>query len=307
MGEGANDKPFEVSVVVASFSGEASLARCLGGVVGQGVAAEVIVPTTVAPEALRRLEASYPDVRFVAAPVEEDVFRLRSRGIGLARGRLIVLTEDHCITPPGWLRAYVEAHREGRAVMGGAVEHAPGLRVRDWALYCCEYAGFMPPVAEGSASILSGVNAAYDREALLGCRETWRDGFHENEVHDALRGAGHPLHLVEGATVQSAFSLPLRHGMAHLFAGGRRFGGYRRSRSTAVARGFWVAASPAVPLVLLARIVRSVAGRRPDRVGALVRGLPHMLVLLLAWSAGEAWSYLGFASSTRALERPEGA
>src|SRR5262249_28073528 len=151
----------------------------------------------------------------------------------------------------------------------------------------CEYGIFMPPLADGPASVLSGINVAYDRETLLGCRPVWQEAFYENEVHDALRRRGHRLHRVARAWVRSHLVMGLREAMAHLATGGRRFGSHRRQQAPAAVRGLWALAGPAVPAVLLGRIVRRVAGRRPAWVVTLARGLPYVLCLLAAWSAGE--------------------
>ena len=84
----------DVSVVVASFSGEAVLRHCLESLEPQAAGAEVIVATDVEASGISRLEARYPGFRFVRAPRGTSVFRLRALGIDQASGRLVALTED---------------------------------------------------------------------------------------------------------------------------------------------------------------------------------------------------------------------
>ncbi len=84
----------------------------------------------------------------------------------------------------------------------------------------------------------------------------------------------------------------LREAMGHLFKGGYHFGRYRAQQCSSLGRWFWVAASPAVPPVLLGRIVRRVASRQPKRLWHLLRGIGYLILLLLAWSVGEAGGYL---------------
>jgi hypothetical protein len=177
--------------------------------------------------------------------------------------------------------------------VGGAVENGLAGRAYDWALYLCEYAAHMPPLGDGPAAALSGVNVAYDREALMGCRPVWREAFYENEVHDALHAAGHRLQRSGTASVSSQLSLPLRDAAAHLFRGGRRYGRYRRARSSPAVRALLPLGALALPAFLTWRVVRAVAARRPDRLGFTMKGLAYIVALNSAWAAGEARGYLG--------------
>lgn len=285
-----------VSVVVASFGGEAALERCLSSLAVAAMIApstEVIVATEAPPETVARLATRFPEVRFLQADPGTSVFRLRSLGVAQAQGGLVALLEDHCTVAPEWLAALCAAHQAGYAVVGGPIDNGRA-GIYSWALYFCEYSAYMPPLPEGPVPTLLAANAAYSREALASCRPVWQDAFYDNEVPDALRAAGFaPPYLADKARVYSHLGLSLRQAMAHLFAGGRRFGGYRRSRSSAAGRLFWALAVPAVPLLWLGRIVRRVTTRRPARLGTLALGLPYVLCLLTAWATGEAVGYLG--------------
>lgn len=305
------DEAFEtpdISVIVASFSGEATLVRCLESLADQAGSAEVIVPTTAPAEAVGRLEARFPGVTFLASPAGASVFRLRTLGVARARGRTVVLTEDHCTASPRWLAALSAASQAGHPVVGGPVENGLDRRVYDWALFFCEYAAFLPPQPEGPAAVVSGINVAYHRSALLQCRPAWSEAFHENEVHDALAAAGVRLHRAGQAVVASHLAMSLREAMGHLFGGARHYGGYRKSRASGAARGLLALAAPAVPAVLLWRIVRVVATRRPSRLVTLTLGLPYLACLLAAWTAGEALGYLAPTPTPtpRLVEQPTG-
>ncbi|MEE8525494.1 MAG: hypothetical protein V3T72_16275 [Thermoanaerobaculia bacterium] len=295
-----------VSVVVASFSGEQALDCCLESLESQpqavaiGETVELIVATCIESTALSRLQKRHPEVVFIAVPPPTDVFELRSVGVARARGQLVALTEDHVTVSRRWLEALRAAHGAGRGVAGGPVDHGGG----GWALFFCEYGLYMPPVGEGPVPTLSGVNAGYDRELLMGCRSTWEHGFHENEVHDALRAAGHELYLVPEASIESHLEMSFSAAARHLFSGGRQFAGYQESRSPRRVAIFRALASPAVPMVLLWRIFRRVARRRPRRLGRLLRVLPALVGLLSAWSAGEACGYLGPAPAAAVTEEP---
>jgi hypothetical protein len=168
--------------------------------------------------------------------------------------------------------------------------------VFDWALYFAEYGLYMPPVREGVVAALSGVNAAYDRELLMSCKEIWTNDLYECVVHDALREKGCEFFLAAGACVKSHLKMSFSQAAKHLFLGGRHFGSYRCERSDSPRRLFWGLVAPVVPLVLIQRIIRHVAGHRPDRLGLIVKALPYLLCLIGAWSLGEAVAYWSLAS-----------
>lgn len=282
----------DISVVVASFSGEASLRRCLSSLEPQAAAAEVIVATDADPGTVGRLRERFPRFRFLTAAPGTSVFRLRSMGVEAASGRFVAMTEDHCTFAAGWLDALRAGLGGGHAIVGGPVENGLADGTYDSALYLCEYAAHMPPLAGGAAPALSGVNVAYERGALLACRDVWEQAFYENEVHDALRSAGHLPYRSGAAVVTSHLSLPLRAAAAHLFRGGRRFGRHRRAHAAPAVRALLPVGALAVPALLTWRVLRAVASRRPQRLPSAVRGLGYIVALSSAWAAGEALGYL---------------
>jgi hypothetical protein len=283
----ANVSP-AVSIVVASFSGRDALGRCLDSLAGQTSRAEVIVSTNLPSSAVFEIRAAHPRTVFLEAPAEASVFELRSRGIDRASAPLVLLTEDHTTVGPGWVAALQRALEQGAVAAGGAVDNGNTHRTYDWALYFCEYGSYMPPVVSGPVGALSGINVGYRREALLACREVWRDAFYENEVHDALHAAQKQLHLVQGAEVKSHLEFGLREAIVHLRSGGRHFGAYRTFGRPFARRLSWMLASPAVPVVLFVRLVRRIAERRPDRLRLVFQSVVYVALLLGAWSWGEA-------------------
>jgi hypothetical protein len=166
------------------------------------------------------------------------------------------MTEDHCTFAPGWLDALRAGLHAGHAIVGGPVENGLVDRTYDGALYLCEYAAHMPPVAGGSVPALSGVTpptsaARSSPAARCGGRPSTRTR------HDALRGRGRPLPQRGGGRRQPPCP-PLRAAAAHLFRGGRRFGRHRRA-----------GVSPAVRAVL--PVGALAPARPPDVAGPCAR------------------------------------
>jgi hypothetical protein len=275
------------SIVIASYSGEATLTRCLEHLMPQAGAAEVIVAFRGASEIGAALGPRFSGVQFLRGSAGATVFELRSLGVQKARGRLIGMLEDHAAVCDGWVQTIFVGH----AICGGPIENEPEGSAHDWALYFIEYGIYMPPMRAGETPMLSGVNIAYDREMLLSCRGVWEKAFYETDVNAAFVQAGHKLILLPDACVRSRLRMPFREAMEHLFTGGMHFGDFRTAKYGRLGRMLWLAAAPAIPFVLLFRIIRITATRRPARLLQIVRALPWLLSLVMAWSAGEATRY----------------
>jgi hypothetical protein len=280
------------SVVIASFSGEVALRRCLESLMPQTDGAEVIVAFRDGLNAAVLTDDRFRNVRFVRAPADATVFQLRSLGVHETRGPSIALIEDHSVVCPVWFQTLVSAQAADLMVCGGPIENDSESCAYDWALYFAEYARFMPPVGKGEVAILSGANIFYDRATLWSCSSIWKSCFYETDVNAAFINAGHKLRMLPDALVTSRLRMRLGEALKHLFNGGVHYGSFRKSCSRSLARWLWVIASPAVPIVMLLRIVRFTAARRRDRFLRLLRSLPYLLLLLCAWSLGEAAGYL---------------
>jgi hypothetical protein len=280
-----------LSVVIASWSGKEALTRCLQSLMPQAGGAEVIVAFRGVSDLAAVLGSTFPGVRFVRAPADASVFLLRALGVHETRGRLIAMLEDHSAVCAGWAQAILEAHSAGHIICGGPIENDVKSSAYDWALYFAEYGIYMPPMPAGTTPILSGVNIAYDRETLLSCRRVWESVFYETDVNAALADAGHKLYMLPEACVTSRLHMAMREAMEHLFIGGIHFGNFRKAQSGPSTRRLWVIATPVVPLVLLFRIIRLTVTRQPGRLLQLICALPYLLLLLGAWSAGEARGY----------------
>jgi len=277
----------ELSVVVGSNAGAGTVARCLGALEPQRDGAEVLVcePQPSPPE----LRERYPWARFVersGALVPE----LWTAGIEQSRGRLVALTISPMVPAPDWIES-VRAQQERHDAVAGAIEPAPGLRISDWAEYFCRYQRDMLPFDAHECADLPGDNSAYKRELLERTRDLYRDGFWEPVVNAKLAEEGVVLWHTPEVVVQqgrsagaAAFTRQrLVHGRAHGAQRGARFGSGRNLVG--------VLASPLVPLLLTARLVREALAKRRHRVRVLL-ALPYVVLFNAAWGLGEARGHL---------------
>ncbi len=287
--------PPTVSVVIASVNGLPYPIACLEALESQegDIPTEVIVADCTGPSTVAAIRERFPSTTILAFDEPTSVPALRAAGIAAARGRLVAVTEDHCVPRPDWIRRIVEVHeRTGWAAVGGGVVIAPTDRTVDWAVYFCEYGHLMSPVPAGPSDVIPGMNVAYDMEQLAPMREVFAEGMWENFLHDRLRAAGYQMGLDPSIVVahDKYFTVPMflseRYHLSRAFAGGRVAG------TSFPGRLAWaLGAVTALPPLLVARAVRNV-WRRPPHRRRFLAAFPLVVLFSLAWSIGEFVGYL---------------
>src|SRR3981081_997174 len=118
-----------MSVVVATRDRLPVLRRCVDSLRAQryprGRMERTVVvakaPPAGTPECLRAVASEEPWIRVVSQPVALG-FAARNRGIAVARGELVAITDDDCTVADDWLPAMATAiEREGADAVGGHV------------------------------------------------------------------------------------------------------------------------------------------------------------------------------------------
>lgn len=286
--------PPELSVVVASVNGLPYPLACLEALERQegDVTSEVVVADCTGPATVAAIRERFPAVRVLAFEEQKSVPWLRAAGIRAARGRLVAVTEDHCVPHSDWYLRIRAAHRRwGWAGVGGGVENGSTRRVVDWAVFFCEYSQHMAPVPEGPSHFIPGMNVAYDMQALHPLREMFAEGLWENFLHDKLREHGHVLGMDPQMLVdhQKYFTVPMF--LSERFHYSRSFAGMRVQGGPLGRRLAWAAATPLLPFLLVSRITRNVVRRRRHLMW-FVRALPLVVLFSVVWSIGELVGYL---------------
>jgi predicted dehydrogenase len=284
-----------LSVVVLPF-GASDIAPCLNALMGQGVNdLEVIVAHDDSLADVGGLVGRFPAVRFLGRPGVRPPAELRALGAASAGGDIVAFLEAHCTPSANWCAALLRAHRQPHAAIGGPIEKGmPHGRNADtalnWAIYLSDYSRYMLPLPEGPMHGLSDCNVSYKRSALEATRALWQTGFHENVMHDAIRGAGGVLWFDPGMVVTESRELRLGDALRDRFSFGRLFGSTRvagqpLSRRVAMGGG----AALMAPLLVL-RVVRTAVARR-RHLGQVLRSAPQLLLVAGSWMAGEATGY----------------
>jgi hypothetical protein len=247
-------------------------------------------------------ERLWPGVRWLRYP-GAGVFALRACARTVARGRVVAVTEDHCLVAPDWCRRLLEAHARhpGAVAVKGTVRNGSRARLVDRAAFLLNQAPHLAPFTGGPWDTVLGVSCvAYKREPLA---RLVPDPGAPVELADAgaWPSRGQTLVADEGIWVEHCQSAPLLPMSALQLHNGRAVAGLRRSRM----RGRdWLrlAALPGLPLVRTGRLV-ALCRRKGVPWRELLPCLP-LFLWYFAWKgAGEAAGYLaGPGQSARRLQ-----
>lgn len=300
----ANEQKPAITIVVVALEGGSTLARCLNALVKQQDVPqmEVIVPLDDRLTGEAERLATMPNVRAIRVNGQRTYAELRALGVQQARGRIVALTEDHCIPRPAWCLRMLEAHREHVAAVGGAVEKYGPDTVLNWAFYLADYARYMNPLPAGQVLHLSDCNVSYKRAALDAVASAWSREFHERVMHHLLQEQGGVLWFSPDVVVDQQRTLTWRAAMIDRFIFGRLFG-YERSQLASIwQRYLYALMCPLLPLLLVVRAARHVWRRGKHRL-VFVRALPALALISTVWAAGELIGYLTQRPALRLMAR----
>jgi len=289
----------ELSVIVVALDGGANLERCLDALARQEACPAMEVLVAVNAEAHRReMEQRYPRAQFVVPERRSTFAELRGAAVRRSRGRIVAITEDQCIPPAQWCANVVAAHASRPyAAIGGPVDKQGEDSALNWAIYLRELGvGYMPPVEEGPSAQLTDCNVTYKRAALDRITDAWAESFHEPRVHEALKRNGEPLWLSPALLTLQQRSFTLQRAVVERYEFGRLYGSMRVAGAPLARCMMMAAASVALPVLLVARVLLTVLRKR-RHVGPCLRALPYLALFATVWAWGEFLGYLTGAPS----------
>lgn len=216
---------------------------------------------------------------------ERDSFpRLARLGLEASRGELVAFTESHCSAESGWADRMRQSFEAGCAVVGGGVAAAPGLEIRNRALYAVDYGPFAAAGAR-DAHVLPGVNIAFRRSALAGIDTVPSPEFWKSFASWEVERRGGRLRFDPAPRVTYHRRLPFGEITSRRWHHGRCFGAMRAGTMPLRARAVYALAAPAIPFLLAARTFRTVL-RYAGAAEAMLL-LPAVFWIHLVWVAGE--------------------
>jgi hypothetical protein len=295
-----------LSVIVTVVEGGAALERTLAALASQTDAPplEVLVPFDATVRAVGALAARFPSARFLDLGVlpteqpahtmsgEHELFdRRRAAGLREATGDLIAIIEDRGTPRADWARTAVTLHATlPHGVIGGAINPLPS-GLLEFAVHVCDFTRYTAPFTSGVREWVSDVNVVYSRDVMEATRPLWSERYQEPVVHWALQQQGEQLYLSDALVVlHQRAPRSVSQLLDERFHWGRLFGAIR-GRSLPLPRRLMLGvAAPVLPFVLLQRHARAQAAK--GKLGRVLLAVPALLLLLVAWSAGEATGVL---------------
>ena len=280
------------SVVIASCRHLDLLWRLLASLEAEcaELGAELVIARAGTPAEVAILRRRLPGVVVVEAPSGCGIPRLRGIGLQAAHGAPVLLTEDHCVAGPGWIRALVEGIAGGADVVGGGMANAPTSGAVAWASYLADY-GFYSharPADSRQPPLLTAANITYARRVVADVAEWSLQGAWENVVHDRLAKQGAVLQFAPHARVFHDHEYRLGSFWLDRYEHGWDYARARLTEEGSRRRWIHLLVAPFLPLVLLRRIARAAGG---ENRAAFRRALPATIFLLYGWAAGEAAGY----------------
>lgn len=260
----------DMTVVIISIVGGASLEACRAALQKQGVAVEVFG------------EADDP-VEGAKLPVPLQ----RLRAVTRAKTPYVALIEDTAAPDPDWCETACEALRAGASAVGGPVVISPLLPARFRALGLCEYGRFTADAAAPEA-VAPGLALAVERAACLPLTENSTLGLVEADLCSALWRAGRTVAYLPGLRVTYAHKHPQGAQLRTRRLHGRLYGSTRVSGRPWWARLGRAMSALALPALLTLRTLRrSEDHRRPPP-----RVVLWVVAMQTAWAWGEFVGYL---------------
>jgi len=261
----------------------------------------IVAPSAASLDLVEQELAGFCRHRVVEAGAIRSVGSANALGVRHASAPVVALAEDHVFPAPDWAEALLKAHVKVVAAVGPVIRNANPQKRISWADLLISYGPWLDPAPAGPVDFLPGHNSSYKRSLLLeyGERlETMMEA--ETVLHWDLRGRGYELYLEPAAKIAHSNFARLGSYLPAQFLSGRMFAATRvQGGGWPVAKRLLYAfASPLIPLVRLARILRNMS--RPGRpLHQALRVLPELLLGLSADALGQMLGYALGAGNAR--------
>jgi len=295
-----------VSVILVAIGSLSHIDRALQSLESQRNAPEFETIVAADPELgdLAPLKAKYPGITMISRDGCRTPIELTTAGIDAATGDRILLTEDSCVATPEWVGTLSSTEWRDRAAVGGPIEPMPDASPAMWAFFYVDFFRYMQPLEDGVSPSLSVCNVAYHRSHLAEIKSLWSEGFHETEIHRALQQRFGPLHICANAEVHVRRTVSFGDAVYERYAFGRLFAATRAVYAGTGRRLFYLAFSPALPVLLMGRMTARAVKSGPI-FSMFIRALPALISMVLAWTWGEWLGYLTKRRPARITTAPE--
>lgn len=228
----------------------------------------------------------------------------RSVAIKAAGAPCVFLGETHSFASvPEWAARLVSRHREGWAVVVPGFRNANPAHMLSWAGFLLDYGGWIEDQPAGEIDYWPLNNSCCDRAAIL---ESADDLSHALSYGDqlilAMRNSGHKVYFEPEAALSHLNICRWKEWLDENWIGGHLVSRYRSRDWSLARRWIYVFASPAIALVLLARVWRP-SWQTVRRLDLSVSIMPALLLGAIAKALGELVGYTHFGTDESSERR----
>lgn len=230
-------------------------------------------------------------VRVVEIGPIERFAEARAAGVRAASAPIVVIGETHSYPHPGWAEALVQAHKGPWAIVAPGFGNANPVGALSWAIFLLDYGRWLGGLPPGEISIAPTHNAAYKRELLLQLGAGLETALaHGDAITEHFHARGHHRYFEPTARIDHLNISKPGPWLHERFLFGRIIAGRRIQRWSWPRRLVYLAGSPLIPAVILARLRKGLNQAR--RQARLPMGtMPAIVVAAFVSAMGEAVGY----------------
>ena len=281
------------SVILPAYLSHSTVEGCLRSLDAQTFRDfEVIVVDSSPDERTAEIVCRFPKVQLIRPDQRLLPHQARNLGVQSARGDILIFTDPDCDAHPEWLSCLMDAHRQGRQAVAGAVRAEPGWWHR--AVHWVRYGWWMPGGKARLHPEAASSNGSFSRalwEQLGGYDAAHFSG--DSEISWRSHSLGHSVWFVPDAVVTHRHPLSLQGLVRDRWSRGRDFALMR------VQRQLWsrprclayLLAGPVLPFVMTFRAGRHAADSECLAEWAVFT--PFQLLFHSIWCAAEWLVHLG--------------
>src|SRR5262245_24428080 len=158
----------DLTVIVVSYNSRKTIRNCLDGLLNQTVCGfRTLVVDSSKDGCADIVEREYGWAELVRSSRRLFPGDARNLGMRSVVTPLVAFVDADCIASADWVERIIEAHEAADLIIGGSVGVANPGSVPGWALYFCEFSGWLPlgrvrTVSEIPTCCLSFKRKAFD-------------------------------------------------------------------------------------------------------------------------------------------------
>ena len=259
--------------------------------VRESIEVVIVIPSDHAAEIPAADQLSFHSLNVVEVESIRPMPPARAAGVRASKAGIIFIGETHSFPHPQFAAEIIAAHNGPWDIVVPGLENANPESPKSWSAFVLDYGYWMSGLS--AAVIANGPtwNASYKRELLLSLGDRLDTVLSSgDDLPMELRSRRHTVYFQPRARIDHS-NVEVGGWADERFLSGRVVGANRSRRWSWMKRGFYLTASPLIPVVLLYRTTPSI--RVLIREGSMPSGsIAAIIAGLFIRTLGEAAGYI---------------